>query len=43
MHLREAAREVDGELLADIFGASGKVWKMNHKLSNVAGIVGYGK
>ncbi len=33
MHLREAAREVDGELLADIFGASGKVWKMNHKLA----------
>jgi hypothetical protein len=43
MHLREAVREVDGELLANIFGASGKVWKMNHKLSNAAGIVGYGK
>ena len=34
MHLREAAREVDGELLADIFGASGKVWKMNDEMNH---------
>ena len=28
MHLLEAAREVDGKLLANLFGAFGKVWKI---------------
>ena len=31
MHLLEAAREVDGKLLAILFGAFGKVWKINER------------
>lgn len=41
MHLGEAATVNDGELIADLFGAVGKVWKMDEKLSDAAGVVGY--
>lgn len=41
MHLGEAATENDGELIADLFGAVGKVWKMDEKLSDAAAAVGY--
>ncbi len=41
MHLRDAAREVDGELLANLFGAFDKVWKRCEKLLDVAGVVRY--
>nr|XP_028945642.1 pyrroline-5-carboxylate reductase-like [Malus domestica] len=41
MHLGEAATVNDGELIADLFGAVGKVWKMDEKLSDAAGAVGY--
>ncbi len=41
MHLRDAAREVDGELLVNLFGAFHKVWKRSEKLSDVAAVVGY--
>lgn len=41
MHLGEAATVDDGELIADLFGAVGKVWKMDEKLSDAAGAVGY--
>lgn len=40
MHLGEAATENDGELIADLFGAVGKVWKMDEKLSDAAAAVG---
>ncbi|CAN6576893.1 unnamed protein product [Malus baccata var. baccata] len=40
MHLGEAATVNDGELIADLFGAVGKVWKMDEKLSDAAGAVG---
>ena len=41
MHLRDAARKVDGELLANLFGGFHKVWKRSEKLLDVAGVVGY--
>lgn len=40
MHLGEAATVNDGELIADLFGAVGKVWKMDEKFSDAAGAVG---
>ncbi|PON52312.1 Pyrroline-5-carboxylate reductase [Parasponia andersonii] len=42
LHLGEAATEKDGELVANLFGAVGKVWKMDEKLSDAAGAVGHG-
>lgn len=41
MHLGEDATEEDGELIANLFGAVGKVWKLEEKLSDPAGIIGY--
>lgn len=40
MHLGEGATEEDGELIANLFGAVGKVWIMDEKLSDAAGAVG---
>ncbi|KAF3442503.1 hypothetical protein FNV43_RR16419 [Rhamnella rubrinervis] len=40
MHLGEDATEEDGELIANLFGAVGKVWKLEEKLSDAAGIIG---
>lgn len=40
MHLGEDATEEDGELIAGLFGAIGKVWKLEEKFSD-AGTVRY--
>ncbi|KAH7511774.1 hypothetical protein FEM48_Zijuj12G0018400 [Ziziphus jujuba var. spinosa] len=39
MHLGEDATEEDGELISNLFGAVGKVWKLDEKLSDAAGTI----
>ncbi|PON83197.1 Pyrroline-5-carboxylate reductase [Trema orientale] len=41
MNLGEGATKEDEELIANLFGAVGKVWIMDEKLSDAAGAVGY--
>lgn len=41
MHLGEDATEDDGELISNLFGAVGKVWNLNEKLSDAAGTLRY--
>lgn len=41
MHLGEDATEEDGELISNLFGAVGKVWKLDEKLSDAAGTIRY--